>query len=136
MEPFEALTVALARKPTILEVFSGHSEITIQARAFGWQPLQPFELAYGEDALDAEDKRKLLEFIKKEKPDLVVITPPCGPWSPLQNLTADRELLALKRELHRPLWALTRQIWDIQEQNQRLAMTENPMLSPSSCPRW
>ena len=41
MEPFEALTVALLRKPTILEVFSGHSEITIQAPACGWQPLQP-----------------------------------------------------------------------------------------------
>ena len=70
------MTVAMTRKPTILEVFSGHSEITIQARACGWQPLQPFELAYGEDALDAEDQRKLLEFIKKEKPDLVAITPP------------------------------------------------------------
>ena len=84
MEPFEALTVALAKTPTMLEVFSGHSEITIQARACGWQALQPFELAYGgEDALNPEDKRNLLEFIKKEKPDLVVITPPCGPWSPL-----------------------------------------------------
>ena len=103
MEPFDALTVAMTRKPTILEVFSGHSEITIQARACGWQALQPFELAYGEDAMDPEDKRKLLELVKKEKPDLVVITPPCGPWSPLQNLTADRELLAVKRKMHRPL---------------------------------
>ena len=100
-----------------MEVFSGHSEITIQARACGWQPLRSFEFAYGEDALDPEDQRKLLEFIKTEKPDLVAITPPCGPWSPLQNLTADRELLGLKREVHRPLWGVTRKIWDLQQQN-------------------
>ena len=59
----------------------------------------------------------------------MALTPPCGPWSSLQKLTADRKLLALKRTLHRPLWGLTRECWDLQDKGERLALTKNPHTS-------
>ena len=56
------------------------------------------------------------------------MVPPCGPWSS-QKLTADREPLALKRKLHRPLWTFTRECWDVQNKGQRLVPSENPQTS-------
>lgn len=67
----------------MLEIFSGHSEITVQAAACGWQALQLFELAWGEDVFDPGDRRALITCFEEEEPDLVALTPPCGPWSSL-----------------------------------------------------
>ena len=97
----------------MLEILSGHSEITMQAAACGWQARQPFQLAWGEDAFDPDVRNASITCIEKEKPDLVALTSPCSWWS-LQNLTAELNLLALKRKLHRPLWAFTWDCWDLQ----------------------
>ena len=45
------------------------------------------------------------------------------------KLKIERELLAMKRTLHRPLWGLIRECWDLQEVGKRLALTENPHTS-------
>ena len=88
----------------VLEVFAGFAELTHQAQRGGrWGTLQPFDLEYGDDLLVAEVRAAVLKVVDEEEPDLVVLEPPCGPWSNLQNLSADPEALALKREAHRPL---------------------------------
>lgn len=45
-------------------------------------------------------------------PDLVIITPPCGPWSSLQAIN-DPAVVAWKRlTMAYHLWAFTRKVWD------------------------
>ena len=92
-------------------------------------PLQPFDLEYGDDLRLAEVRAAVLEVVDKEEPDLVILEPPCGPWSTLQNLAAEPEELARKREADRPFWVLARDVWERQDAGGRLVLTEQPFSS-------
>ena len=92
----------------LLEVFSGWSELSFQAaQRPPWRAAQPFELLFGDDLLTPEGECELFETLEREDPDLVVMEPPCGPWSPLQNLN-DPEVVAEKRRQHTGFWRLAR----------------------------
>ena len=114
---------------SVLEVFAGFSELTLQAQASGWRTLQPVDLEYGDDLLDPSVRDSVLEFIELEKPDLVVLAPPCGPWSSLQNLSPNPIEVERKRREHRPFWRFTRAVWDLQHAQGRLVVTEQPQRS-------
>ena len=51
----------------------------------------------------AKHRSLALESIRRSKPYMVVIAFPCGPWSPLQQLNAERSLLQHKRKEARVL---------------------------------
>ncbi len=112
----------------LLEVFSGMSELTIQAADAGWQSLQPIELMCGDDLFDPKQVEQFEEDVKAWEPDLLVMEPPCGPWCSWQNL-ADPERVEALRERHKPLWLAVRRAWDAQTRAGRLALTEQPQTS-------
>ena len=112
----------------LLEVFSGMSELTMQAAYAGWQSLQPIELMCGDDLFDPKQVKQFEEDVKAWEPDLLVMEPPCGPWCSWQNL-ADPERVEALRERHKPLWLAVRRAWDAQTRAGRLALTEQPQTS-------
>ena len=87
------------------------------------------------------EQRRVLQFIRDEKPDLVFLAPPCGPYSPLQHIMPQcpmkrwkkvQRLLA-KRKMSKPLWVFTKQVMDECIQGTlevKLVAVENP--KPSS----
>ena len=73
---------ALPKSYRVLEVFSGMSEVTMQAvHRPGWEALQPFELTFGDDLRRRPVQQACLREIDLMEPDLVVLEPPCGPCS-------------------------------------------------------
>ena len=120
---------ALPKSYRVLEVFSGMSEVTMQAvHRPGWEALQPFELTFGDDLRRRPVQQACLREIDLMEPDLVVLEPPCGPWCQLQSLN-DPVKVAEKQEEHRPLWTFTRRVWNAQDRRGGLVLTEQPHTS-------
>ena len=121
--------VELPKSYRVLEVFSGMSEVTMQAIHLpGWEALQPFELTFGDDLRRRSVQQACLSEIDLMEPDLVVLEPPCGPWCQLQSLN-DPLKVAEKQEEHRPLWHFTRRVWNAQDRRGGLVLTEQPHTS-------
>jgi hypothetical protein len=120
-------------KYTVLEVFAGKATLTsVALTREGWKAYEPVDILLGGTSHDLADKKNreaLLEAVRRWEPDLVVMTPPCGPWSLWQNQAEDMEALAEKRRLHLPFWKLVADIWEEQTRHGRLAMTEQPETS-------
>ena len=92
----------------------------------GWGAYQPIDVLLGEDG-DMSKKangERVKNTVRTLKPDLTVITPPCGPWCAWQRLCQDWDNLDEIRRRHLPFWKLAREIWDIQQQEGRLCLTE------------
>ena len=54
---------------------------------FGLQQGQIFDLTLGDDLLSKQSQESVLSHIRIERPGLTIISPPCGPFSALQNLS-------------------------------------------------
>eukprot|EP00435_Cladocopium_sp_Y103_P025154 s849_g6.t1 len=93
-----------------------------------WGAYQPVDVILGEEwNMDVSaNRRNVVDIVNSIKPDLVVITPPCGPWCAWQRLCQDYEALDKLRKGHLPYWKMTREIWDSQTREGRLALTEQP----------
>ena len=113
----------------VLEVFGGSAALSLIARETGqWVALEPVDLIYGTDLLSAKEHRILFEQLDRWEPDLVCLEPPCGPWSPLQNLN-DQQVVDFKCSLHMPFWDLAARVWKKQDSAGRLVLLEQPLLS-------
>ena len=66
----------------LLEIFAGKALLTKRAgQRANWRALEPVDIVYGWDLGKEAHRKALLDLIDKEKPDLVTMAPPCGPWS-------------------------------------------------------
>jgi hypothetical protein len=70
----------------ILEVFTWTMALSLTAASHGWDVLEPVTLDSGWDLRRAEDRKKALSYVARERPDLVVTAWPCTAFSPMQNL--------------------------------------------------
>ena len=68
----------------VSEVFS-QPRVAQEAQKMGMKAGTSFDLVNGYDLRTSEGKRRCWEQLKKEDPDLVVVCPPCGPFSSLQR---------------------------------------------------
>ena len=89
-------------------------------------------LQNGYDLTTRSGFRKAAQFIREMKPRCVHISPPCFPWSPMQNLNHSRDqiqrLFELRRK-HRKLLHHCRRLAEIQvlEMNSHLSFDEKHM---------
>eukprot|EP00435_Cladocopium_sp_Y103_P015241 s2361_g3.t1 len=111
----------------VLELFAGCARLTSTARARdGWDTINPIDIIYGQDLHNAVTRREVLDAIRLVKPDLVTMSPRCGPWSQLQRINPNMDKVMEDRQADIPLWRFCRAVWDEQDKNGRLALTENP----------
>eukprot|EP00435_Cladocopium_sp_Y103_P017212 s2419_g4.t1 len=113
----------------VLEVFAKSATLSRRARQrSGWACYEPVDIIYGEehDMRNPKHAQRLIEVVDQFQPDLVVITPPCGPWCAWQRMRTDFEALDALRSQHLPFWRLARKLWDKQNSGGRLVMTEQP----------
>ena len=127
--------------PSFAEVFSDTEPVLQQAQLRGHRTLEPFSLKSGWDFRLAKHRSLALESIRRSKPYMVVIAFPCGPWSPLQQLNAERSLLQHKRKEARVLADFAAEVAHLQLSRQCHFVIENPMaeamsLPPSRRSRW
>lgn len=134
-----------SKAPVLLEVFSGSMHLSLAAASRGWTVLEPCDVLLGTDLMEPRNQAALVEDIKQWSPDLVTWAPPCGPYSPLQQIMPRNpkkrymKVLRLKRKRQRTnkLWKFCHgQFHDQGEVNtksigdgQVLHMVENPLPS-------
>ena len=71
----------------IWEVYAGKGRTAELAAAMGAQ-VETFSLETGWNFDLASHRLWFLQRLESECPDEVLLTPTCGPWSPMQNLNA------------------------------------------------
>ena len=82
----EVLNSMPDQSPTIVEVFCP-DRFSEHAEKFGMVGRASFDLSSGWDWRRADHRRSAEEIIDLVNPDLVLMCPPCGPLSPLQQCT-------------------------------------------------
>ena len=113
-----------------LEIFAGCCRFTqVAASREGWCVLPPVDLQLGQDLCEKAVQEEVLSCIQKYEPDLITLSPRCGPWSQFQRLNKNPEKVMMEREKDIPLWRFGRRVWDLQNAGQRLVLTENPWQS-------
>lgn len=115
------------RKFCVLEVF-GTSVSYHAAEHSDWIALEPVDLLCGVDLSDKLEQDRVLKQIDELSPDLVLLMPPCGPWSCMQSIN-DPAVVVWKRLMAFHLWEFTRKVWDLQTSKGGLCLTEQPWLS-------
>ena len=112
--------------PSFAEVFTDTEPVLQQAQLRGHRTLEPFTLKTGWDFRLAQHRTLALESIKRSKPYMVIIAFPCGPWSPLQQLNAERGLLLHKRKEARLLADFAAAVAQLQLSRRCHFVIENP----------
>ena len=114
----------------VLEIFAGCAKLSERASLrTGWRVLDPIDLNFGHDLNNRHTQRKVLELIREEKPDLVTLSPRCGPWSQFQRINPNIDKVMVARQEDIPLWRFCREVWDEQDSGSRLVLVENPAQS-------
>lgn len=118
------------RKWTLLEVFAGCSKLTQQAdKRAGWETLPPQDILYGIDLSTEEHQEVLKDLIRTQQPDVVTLSPPCGPWSTWQRMRKRKGVLRELRRQHMPFWRFVVWVWAHQTAHGGLAVLEQPLQS-------
>ena len=78
----------LSRKMEEIKVSELYSRprVSKEAQRQGMQAGTSFDLLTGFDLSKQEDQIRCMRILKEEDPDLITISPPCGPFSMVQNL--------------------------------------------------
>ena len=74
---------------TLLELFCGHAQLTLEDAKANLNVLEPRDLRFGHDLFNLfqpEEKEKVLNEVERFKPELVWIALPCMVWGPWTNL--------------------------------------------------
>ena len=114
---------------TLLEIFAGcarFSQRARQRRSACWDVLPPQDILYGLDLLDPQQLDMLKDVIRTQRPDVVTVAPPCGPWSAWQRMRKRKSALRELRRQHLPFWEFVTWLWDFQCSTGGLVVLEQP----------
>ena len=95
---------AARQKPLISEIFTDTEPVVRAAQHRGHATGATMTLGSGYDFHKHADRQRCLETIRKEKPFMLVIAFPCGPWSPVKRLFSSGNAmrrLVLRRQRRR-----------------------------------
>ena len=115
---------------TLLEVFAGCANLSrVAGSRSKWNVLPAQDVKYGLDLTLDEHQELLKDMIKEQRPDVISLSPPCGPWSTWQRMRKKRAVLRELRKEHMPFWRLVVWIWAFQSQHGGLVILEQPQQS-------
>lgn len=69
------------------------------------------------------------DVIRTQEPDVVTLSPPCGPWSSWQRMRKRKDILQALRREHLPFWEFVLWVWSFQTARGALAVLEQPRQS-------
>ena len=120
----------LGKVRLIKELYSGVDGgiVTNEAREHGHNFGRPRDLLLGDNLLNMSEQEAILNEIRQEKPALVTIGFPCGPWSSLSNFK-EEELRREDQEVKFEHLEFIRKVCEIQIEGGRHFLLENPLAS-------
>jgi hypothetical protein len=114
----------------VSEVFTTVQRIIKEAANKGHSVGSAMSLETGWNFLKAADRKAAKEVVMKEKPYLLALAFPCGPWSALMRLNPSKDL-ALRRAEGRVLIKFAIELAELQLRHGRHFLLENPLTAES-----
>ena len=113
---------------TVSELYST-PRVAQQAQEDGLTAGTSFDLKNGYDFNRSADRKRAMRVLEKENPDLLIVCPPCGPFSPLQELNypkmkVERAMMMLGEGLGHLQFAMQALEWQIRRG--KLGIFEHP----------
>ena len=123
-----------SQRADVVEIFGGHSQVSMEAAKQGWLALQPYDSKYGCDLSDPEERDAMLQDLDRLQPRLAIVEFPCTYWSQLQNINYGqsqqrRRLLKKFRKQELPFLQLCEDVFMKQLARGDDALAENPVRS-------
>ena len=84
----EVFGLTATQMRTVAEVYNP-KVFTTKATKHRLIPGKAFDLVLGDNLLSAGARRSVMNYLQHDRPRLVVVSPPCRPFSQLQNLSLD-----------------------------------------------
>ena len=127
---FSGSGIVAPPRPDCLEIFGGRAEVSCSFSQWGWTVLEPVDQLYGTDLSVESNREKVLSWIRKFRPRLVMVEYPCKVWSPITNLAYPnaqaRRRLRQRRLEELPFLEFCEKIFELQIQLGGDALGENP----------
>ena len=88
----------------------------------------PIDIRNGFDLNTSIGRQIVSKIAREQQPDVIVLEPVCGPWSPMQNIN-DPKMVREKQSQAMPMVEFTASIAQYQIKNNRYFIIENPLKS-------
>ena len=79
--------------------------------------------------MTSKGRHMVMEIIKEQAPDVILMAPVCGPWSNMQNIQQDQQRVWEKRKRYLPMVEFVASIARYQLKHGRYFIIENPQTS-------
>ena len=75
--------------------------------------------------MTSKGRHMVMEIIREQAPDVILMAPVCGPWSNMQNIQQDQQRVWEKRKRYLPMVEFVASIARYQLKHGRYFITEN-----------
>ena len=117
------------RKIHVLKIFAGSARFSQCCALSGLKVGTPVDICSGFDVMTSKGRHMVMEIIKEQAPDLILMAPVCGPWSNMQNIQKHQQKVWGKRQRYIPMVEFVASIARYQLKHRRYFIIENPQTS-------
>ena len=116
----------------VLEIFAGSARFSQCCALSGLKVGTPVDIRAGFDVMTSKGRHMVMEIIREQAPDVILMAPACGPWSNMQNIQQDQQKVGEKRKRYLPMVEFVASIARCQLKHRRYFIIENPQ----TCRIW
>ena len=98
----------------ILEIFAESARFSQCCALSGLKVGTPVDIRSGFDVMTCKGRHMVMETIKEQTPDLILMAPVCGPRSNMQKIQKDQQRVWEKRQRYMPMVEFVASILDPQ----------------------
>ena len=113
----------------VLEIFAGSARFSQCCALSGLKVGTPVDIRTGFDVMTSKGRRMVMEIIREQAPDVILVAPVCGPWSNMLNIQQDQQKVGEKRGRYLPMVEFVASIARYQLKHRRYFIIENPQTS-------
>ena len=87
----------------VLEIFAGSARFSQCCALSGLKVGTPVDIRTGFGVMTSKGRHMVMEIIREQAPDVILMAPVCGPWSNMQNIQQDQQRVWEKRKRYLPV---------------------------------
>ena len=112
-----------------LEIFAGSARLSQRWAVTGPKVGTPIHIRTGFDVMTSKGRAMVMEIIREQALDLILMEPVCGPRSSMQNIQQDQQKASEKRKRFMPMVEFVALIAHYQLKHKRCFIIGNPQTS-------
>ena len=110
----------------VLEIFAGSARFSQCCALSGLKVGTPVDIR---TVMTSKGRHMVMEIIREQAPDVILMSPVCGPWSNTQNIQQDQQRVWEKRKRYLPMVEFVASIARYQLKHGRYFIIQNPQTS-------